>query len=914
MPIGSDAEYKPAHFEPAGHVGADIQHIILSYPAYDSYPVYNSPSWGPGRCSGETYLGFDLRIPGNLIIPDAGDQPEWGLTPNSNWALLYTEDSTVLEGNKISRCTSRGPVYLPEWMKYPENRRVSDIRGDGISGGGQGASGMSAFGGTIRLGELTGNTPIRHVIKINPWAAKYVHYSERYPGYKWPAMSADSYAAERYNRDADSSILMGALFAIPPGITAEEAGIRTVPGRKLFDVLQQFGMYFTEDAAWDTWDLIVERGVETEFADAYGFSLSGRTWLDEMNRLMQSVSVVMNNGPSSIGGGGIPIVPLAPDMASPPSDPASDIQIMNLIAAEREKLPVQGRLIYDPVHLDAYGFLQVNGAGKRIESATGEQLFGKKFVIDVQSAGKNPWEPQLKTPSNDITISRGDVLLYILHARTVDTEVPNDFGSSYFHIQENRSPWTTIGSQGLSLSTSWKRFYVIIRAGRSFAPGEMAATFHLGLLQQEVEIGGVFALNLGPDVKITDLPGNELSYHGMEPGAEWRKEAEARIEKYRKGDITVKVTDSSGRPVKDAHVSIQMKSHAYGFGTFMSDYALQPGEDAEIYRDHIRDLFNCATTPFYMGGNTDSWGWYGSLKARESYPLLAQWLEDEGMPAKGHVLIWPGWKYMPSWFEAHKDDPETLNAGIDTHLEKLVPVGMERGLEEWDVVNEPWVNHDVMDILGEDILAHWYEKVHALHPSATLILNEYNILMAGGRQPFQDNLERLVYELIASGAPLGGIGMQCHFDEALTGIPEVLDILDRFAKTGLPIQVTEFDVGIRDEEMQARYLEDFYTAVFSHPATEKIVMWGFYEKVMWRPLGALVRSDGSLKPAYHAYRRLVHERWWTPDTTGVTGMDGTFSINGYYGKYDITVETGGCIYTLKDSLVNRDTVLEVVVQ
>jgi hypothetical protein len=47
----------------------------------------------------------------------------------------------------------------------------------------------------------------------------------------------------------------------------------------------------------------------------------------------------------------------------------------------------------------------------------------------------------------------------------------------------------------------------------------------------------------------------------------------------------------------------------------------------------------------------------------------------------------------------------------------------------------------------------------------------------------------------------------------------LLEVLDRFSAFGLPIQITEFDVTIRDEEVQAQYLRDFCTGVFSHPAT-----------------------------------------------------------------------------------------------
>ncbi len=581
-----------------------------------------------------------------------------------------------------------------------------------------------------------------------------------------------------------------------------------------------------------------------------------------------------------------------------------------LLETERENLPVDGELLYDCFDLAGYSFSTNNGARKSLLDETEHGDFGKKFQLDVKKAGTNAWEPQFQSPVNTIPVNAGDVLLYVFYIRTTDTESPNDFGKAVFFAQKASSPWTGIGSLSMSLSTSWRKIYVIAESGTVFGVGEMGSTIHLGFLQQTVEIGGILALNLG-DVDIDDLPSNYIVYEGMEPDADWRAAAEARIEAHRKSDIKVVFTDDDGNPVQDAIVKVQMKDHAYGFGNFSSDILLDASSDGDKYRAHILDMFNVATTPFYMGGNGDDWGWYGPGSAQEDYPLMAAWMKENGVPAKGHVLVWPGWKWMPSLFEDLKNDPEGLRAAINEHLETIVPIGMEHELYEWDVVNEPFINHDVMDILGDSVMVDWYNKVAALDPDPRLILNEYNIIMGGGRPDFQENFESVISYLQSEGAPLGGIGMQCHFDENLTGIPKVLEILDRFEVFGLPIQITEFDVAIRDEDLQARYLEDFYTAVFSHPATDKIVMWGFYEKVMWKPLAALVRSDWSHKPNYDVYMDLLYNQWWTPDFTGIPGADGALEIRGFNGYYDISVEMQDSTYTFRDRLIEHDTILDL---
>lgn len=308
-PIGSEAVYQPAHLEPAAHVGVDTQFLVKTQAADPEREVLESP--GFKQRIGTRPLDFRLRVPDDWVVPDIGKDNPYGLTPNANFAILLPDGVSVLEGAQICRPRACGPVYLPAHMKHHANRRHVSLLGDGLSTIGQGASKMSTLGGTLRLGELVGPQPIRHAIKLNPFAARYCHYSKSVPGWRWPARAADSYASAEY-KGQHRHVVMGSLLALKPETTADQLGIVTEPGRKLFQVLQDYGAYFTEDAYWDTWDLIVERDAEKEFETAHGFSMSSPTWSAEINRLVVALHVVANNGPTSIGGGGRPRQPLAP--------------------------------------------------------------------------------------------------------------------------------------------------------------------------------------------------------------------------------------------------------------------------------------------------------------------------------------------------------------------------------------------------------------------------------------------------------------------------------------------------------------------------------------------------------------------------------------------------------------------------
>jgi hypothetical protein len=62
---------------------------------------------------------------------------------------------------------------------------------------------------------------------------------------------------------------------------------------------------------------VCEQGVEQEFAKTYGYGMSESSGLfyEDSNQLFQALNVVTNNNSDSIGGGGIPLQPLAPPLA-----------------------------------------------------------------------------------------------------------------------------------------------------------------------------------------------------------------------------------------------------------------------------------------------------------------------------------------------------------------------------------------------------------------------------------------------------------------------------------------------------------------------------------------------------------------------------------------------------------------------
>ena len=210
-------------------------------------------------------------------------------------------------------------------------------------------------------------------------------------------------------------------------------------------------------------------------------------------------------------------------------------------------------------------------------------------------------------------------------------------------------------------------------------------------------------------------------------------------------------------------------------------------------------------------------------------------------------------------------------------------------------------------------MAGWFKLARTIDPDARLYVNEYNILEAGGVDLAHiDGYYRIVQNLLANGAPVDGIGLQSHFDSNLTPPDRVLELLDKFAAFGKDLQITEFDVDIKDEQAQADYTRDFLTTTFSHPAVNSFMVWGFWGGAHWLPDGAMFRRDDwAARPNLDAWNDLIFKQWWT-DTTGTTDANGIFRTRGFLGDYDIEVTAPGkAATTVTRSIGSKDQPLFV---
>jgi len=508
---------------------------------------------------------------------------------------------------------------------------------------------------------------------------------------------------------------------------------------------------------------------------------------------------------------------------------------------------------------------------------------GKPFKTAVRVTTKkvppNEWNFEVGTDAT-VAIKKGDVLLATVYVRAIKGQAETGEGRTTLDFQVKGGDWSKSVSHPIPITKSWRRIDVPFVSGYDTPANGANVAFRLGYLVQTVEIGGLSIVNFQNRRKLEDLPRTAIHYRGEEPNAAWRKAALARIDKIRKGNFNVSVLDRSGKPLPGVRVEARMIRHAFPFGTAVAAEALF--KDGEQYRKVLLEDFNRATIennlkwPFW-----ETWGREDGIKA-------VDWLDAHGMSVRAHNVIWPSWRNSPPNVKGLSN--AALRKRIDDHIDDVVGA-MKGKVDVWDVVNEPFDNHDITDLLGPDSINQWFRRVKRIDPKPRLVLNDYPTLDgAATSDAHLNSFYKNIADLKAKGAPIEGIGFQAHIGGDPVPPTQVLAGLDRFAKFGPPIEITEFDINTQDRDFQARYMRDFLIAVFSHPSVDGFTQWGFWSGRHWLPDGALYDQNWKLRPHGKAYLDLVNGAWST-DAKGTTARDGAFHTRGFYGTYLVSIQT-----------------------
>ncbi len=543
--------------------------------------------------------------------------------------------------------------------------------------------------------------------------------------------------------------------------------------------------------------------------------------------------------------------------------------------------------------LTAWRLTSNNGTATQVDVAG--PGFTRAWRLETRVDSSPAWAIEFKAPVAR-AVARGDVALLRFVARAVATS--DESGAAFARlVVQKASPEYDKSLDGThSISSAWTEFFVPFAFAGDFAAGAAEVAFGLGFKRQTIEIGGFDFVYYGKSVPLASLPRTRPSYVGREPNAAWRVAALARIEQLRKGDLAIAVVDAAGRPVSGATVRVEQRKSAFHFGSALQMARLvNDSADNRVYRQKTLELFNAASTE-----NDLKWppwsGEWGAGYAKTQTTAGLTWLRNHGLHVRGHVLVWPGWNNLPLAIRALRGTPQQaeIPARALAHIAEVVGATREL-VEEWDVLNEPYANHDLMDLFGAAIQVDWFKAARAAHASAPLYLNDYSNHDASLDAGHVAHFETTARYLKTQGAPIGGLGLQAHISANPSPPANVIAVLDRYAALGLPVRITEFDINTDDEELQADYTRDFLIAMYSHASVVGVQHWGFWEGAHWIPRAAMYRTNWAEKPNARAYKALVLDQWRTR-ANGTTDPQGVWRGRGFHGDYVVTVEHGGRSY------------------
>ena len=551
-------------------------------------------------------------------------------------------------------------------------------------------------------------------------------------------------------------------------------------------------------------------------------------------------------------------------------------------------VPAGGRTLIGPADPAAFGAGPMPAGDRALVGVDGPG-FDRALRFTVTKPGL-PWDAEASLPV-DRPIAKGEVVLLRLWARTIRTRHESRQGFFEVNLGLTQAPWTEIFGRVFSVGDGWQEFFVRGVSGEDFAPGQMHLKLRGGTVEQTVELGGIELLSYGTDKRPQDVPNTRATYPGREADATWRAEARQRIRDLRTASLEIRVIDADGRPVDGARVNVEMTRHAFPFGCAVQAWRLaNDSPENQAYRGRFLGLFNALTFenalkwPAWVGdwddeqsGETQKFGRAVALGA-------LQWVHDQGLPFRGHVLMWPSFRNLPASLEKAVAGPDaaarvrqlTLSHIDDVTLATAPDVG------EWDVLNEPRDNHELMDLAGRDIMIDWFRRAHERVPDARLALNDYGIITGLTESVTVDEYEQTARYLLDGGAPLGVLGVQGHFAGSVPSPERVKAVLDRLAKLGLPIRVTEYDLRSDDPTLEHDFTRDLLTIVFSHPSAAGFQIWG---------MDKAYADDGTPTPLGRAMEELVRGEWWTK-AGGTTDATGAFADRGYLGRYAATIRKG----------------------
>ncbi|KAK7351923.1 hypothetical protein VNO77_11695 [Canavalia gladiata] len=360
---------------------------------------------------------------------------------------------------------------------------------------------------------------------------------------------------------------------------------------------------------------------------------------------------------------------------------------------------------------------------------------------------------------------------------------------------------------------------------------------------------------------------------------QWSFNQQYIINTQRKRAVTIHVSDTNGRRLQGAAISVEQISKDFPIGSAIANTIL----DNLPYQNWFVKRFNATVFENELK-------WYATERdeGKVNYTVsdqMVQFVRANKIIARGHNIFWEDPKYTPAW--VLNLTGIQLQSAVNSRIQSLMNQYKDEFIH-WDVSNEMLHFDFYEQKLGPNATLHFFETAHKSDPLATLFINDFNVVeTCSDVNSTVDAYISRIRELQRYGVFMDGIGLEGHF--TIPNPPLMRAILDKLATVNLPIWLTEVDISkTLDEDTQANYLEQVMREGFSHPSVNGIMLW-----TAFHPNGCyqmcLTDSNFNNLPAGDVVDKLLQE-WQTGYVEGVTDAHGSYSFYGFLGEYRISVK------------------------
>lgn len=502
--------------------------------------------------------------------------------------------------------------------------------------------------------------------------------------------------------------------------------------------------------------------------------------------------------------------------------------------------------------------------------------------------------------------NKGQTGLVSFDVRAMSTE--DESGNAIINVLYQRSSdWNKALSETVVIpgDKEWKKIYLPAYSAFYDMNKSNGAHFMLqvGGKPMCIEIKNFSFVNYGTDVNVETLkPSASEGYKGIEEDALWRKEAYRRIEKYRKNDMEISVTDENGKGIENAEITADMTENEFMFGVSLCKNELLNldlnTKAGAIYNELINNSFNTGVCGLEMKvwDMTDDDGFDGIKMVNEFL--------NRGKRVRGHAILWEsGSNCLPIENPDKASYDEWYKAGIE--YARNAAYTFKGKLAQWDVQNEPSASNYLSGRYNSRRLeADMFKEVRKVDPGVKLYVNETGMEGMNSKSSskgYMPSLLNIVRELKRYGAPVDGIGIQAHCVNY--NYPQgFYHQIDKCSELVDEVSVTEYDLLNEKTEFADKYLRDMLLATFSHPKTTSFTVWGVQDTMHWRNAAPFYDSDWNERPAMQVWNDMVNKEFATHSAVK-TDQNGKAVIRGFRGSYNIKCKIGDEEYTVPFKLV-----------